>query len=101
MSATYWKVGLDEQYRSLRKSVFLKSLQVLMPEILMSDLTDPGAGVRAQAIDSNGNLLQDFAISETQNAIHVLSAPSPGATSSLAISDYIVDLAQKSFELVA
>ncbi|MEE2881982.1 MAG: L-2-hydroxyglutarate oxidase [Chloroflexota bacterium] len=101
MSATYWKVGLDEQYRSLRKSVFLKSLQVLMPEIQMSDLTDPGAGVRAQAIDSNGNLLQDFAISETQNAIHVLSAPSPGATSSLAISDYIVDLAQKSFELVA
>ena len=101
MSASYWKVGVDEQYRSLRKSVFLKSLQTLMPEIQMEDLAQPGGGVRAQAVDKNGNLLQDFAISETENAIHVLSAPSPGATSSLTISRYIVDKAEKSFELVA
>ena len=101
MSASYWKVGVDEQYRSLRKSVFLKSLQTLMPEIRMEDLSTPGGGVRAQAIDRKGNLLQDFAISETENAIHVLSAPSPGATSSLTISRYIVDMAKKSFELVA
>ena len=78
MSASYWKVGVDEQYRSMRKSVFLKSLQTLMPEIQMEDLSEPGGGVRAQAVDRNGNLLQDFAISETDNAIHVLSAPSPG-----------------------
>ncbi len=101
MSATYWKIGVDEQYRSLRKSVFLKSLQTLMPDIQMEDLAEPGGGVRAQAVDKSGNLLQDFAISETENAIHVLSAPSPGATSSLTISRYIVDMAQKSFELVA
>lgn len=101
MASTYWKTGFDEQYRSVRKSVFLKSLQTLMPEIQMDDLTEPGAGVRAQAIDKKGNLLQDFAISETQNAIHVLSAPSPGATSSLTISRYIVDMAQKSFGLAA
>ncbi|HBD83314.1 MAG TPA: L-2-hydroxyglutarate oxidase, partial [Dehalococcoidia bacterium] len=63
------------------------------------DLHQPGAGVRAQAVDRKGQLLQDFSIAETNNAIHVLNAPSPGATSSLAISRYIVDIAQKSFSL--
>jgi len=101
MSAKYWKVGMHEQYRSLVKGVFVKSLQKLMPEITGDDLGDPGAGVRAQVIDSNGGLLQDFAIEASANAIHVLSAPSPGATSSLTISEYIVDLAQESFDLSA
>ena len=101
MSAKYWKVGMHEQYRSLVKRVFVKSLQKLMPEITGDDLGDPGAGVRAQVIDSNGGLLQDFAIEASANAIHVLSAPSPGATSSLTISEYIVDLAQESFDLNA
>ena len=101
MSAKYWKVGMHEQYRSLVKGVFVKSLQKLMPEITGDDLGDPGAGVRAQLIDSNGGLLQDFAIEASANAIHVLSAPSPGATSSLTISEYIVDLAQESFDLNA
>ena len=97
MSLSHWKSGLDEQHRSLRKSLFLKSLQTLVPTIEMDDLSEPGAGVRAQAVDDNGNLLQDFAISETENAIHVLSAPSPGATSSLTISRYIVDMAVGAF----
>ena len=101
MSAKYWKVGMHEQYRSLVKGVFVKSLQKLMPEITGDDLGDPGAGVRAQVIDSNGGLLQDFAIEASANAIHVLSAPSPGATSSLTISEYIVDLAQESFDFSA
>ena len=101
MSAKYWKVGMHEQYRSLVKGVFVKSLQKLMPEITGNDFGDPGAGVRAQVIDSNGGLLQDFAIEASANAIHVLSAPSPGATSSLTISEYIVDLAQESFDLNA
>ena len=101
MSAKYWKVGMHEQYRSLVKGVFVKSLQKLMPEITGDDLGDPGAGVRAQVIDSNGGLLQDFAIEASANAVHVLSAPSPGATSSLTISEYIVDLAQESFDLNA
>ena len=99
MSLSHWKSGLDEQHRSLRKSLFLKSLQTLVPSIEMGDLSEPGAGVRAQAVDRNGNLLQDFAISETENAIHVLSAPSPGATSSLTISRYIVDMAVDAFGL--
>ena len=59
----------------------------------------PGAGVRAQAVDTAGNLVQDFSIAQTENAIHVVNAPSPGATSSLAISRYIVDLAKRSFDL--
>ena len=99
MSMSHWKSGLDEQHRSLRKSLFLKSLQTLVPSIEMDDLGEPGAGVRAQAVDYNGNLLQDFAIAETENAIHVLSAPSPGATSSLTISRYIVDMAVGAFGL--
>ncbi len=101
MSAKYWKVGFNEQYRSALKGVFVKSLQTLMPEITSEDLGEPGAGVRAQAVDTKGQLLQDFSIAETKNAIHVLNAPSPGATSSLSISRYIVDIAQKSFELKA
>ena len=77
----------------------MKSLQTLMPEITSNDLAEPGAGVRAQAVDKNGQLLQDFSIAETENAIHVINAPSPGATSSLSISRYIVDMANKSFGL--
>ncbi len=99
MSARNWRTGLSEQYRSINKNLFLKSLQYLVPDIKMSDLTAPGAGVRAQAVDQTGNLLQDFSIIEADNAIHVLSAPSPGATSSLTIGKHIVSLAQKNFEL--
>ena len=99
MSAANWKTGLSEQYRSLSKPTFLRSLQRLVPEIGMDDLAEPGAGVRAQAVDRSGKLLQDFSIVQTPGAIHVLSAPSPGATSSLTISRYIVDMATKSFGL--
>ena len=99
MAARYWKNGVREQYRSLVKSAFLRSLQRLVPEIRKGDLQERGAGVRAQAVDRNGALLQDFSIARTRRAIHVLNAPSPGATSSLAISRYIVDLARESFDL--
>ena len=101
MSMKYWKTGIDEQYRSLVKSVFVKSLQTLVPEITGDDLYAPGAGVRAQVVDDSGALLQDFSIAQTEGAIHVLSAPSPGATSSLSISRYIVDMAKDSFALAS
>ena len=97
MSLKYWTVGMKEQYRSLVKGSFVKSLQTLIPEITGKDLYSPGAGVRAQAVAKNGVLLQDFSIAETENAIHVLNAPSPGATASLTISKYIMDLMKKSF----
>ena len=101
MSATYWRSGISEQYRSMRKGSFLRSLQTMVPDTRMEDLTSPGAGVRAQAIDRKGNLVQDFAISQTEAAIHVLNAPSPGATSALTISRYIADMATKAFGLDA
>jgi L-2-hydroxyglutarate oxidase LhgO len=101
MSLTHWRTGFKEQYRSLFKSAFLRSLQALVPEVQMDDLTEPGAGVRAQAVDRYGNLLQDFEIAYSPNAIHVLNAPSPAATASLAISRRIVDQASEAFELAA
>jgi len=101
MSRVYWKTGIKEQYRSWAKGAFLRSLQALVPEVRMEDLTDPGAGVRAQAVSRKGELLDDFSIVQTRNSIHVLNAPSPGATACLAIGRYIVDLAKDTFDLAA
>ena len=92
MALKYWKIGLYEQYRSLNKKSFVRSLQNLVPEVTEDDLDNPDSGVRAQAIDRKGNLLQDFSIAQTKDAIHILNAPSPGASSSLAISNYVVNL---------
>ena len=86
----FWKVGAGEFYRSYSKKAFVKALQKLVPSVSESDLEKGGAGVRAQACDINGNLLDDFHIIESQNIFHVCNAPSPAATSSLAIGEYIV-----------
>ncbi len=99
MSLDSWKVGLWEMNRSLRKGVFLKSLQKLMPSLKKSDLAPGGSGVRAQAVHSDGTLLDDFRIDESATAVHVLNAPSPGATSSLVIGNYIADKAEANFSL--
>lgn len=99
MAKRYWKTGMGEMQRSFSKRAFTKALQKLMPELQESDLAPAGSGVRAQAVDRKGNLLDDFSIVETGDAIHVLNAPSPAATSSLAIADHIVGLASKSFGL--
>jgi L-2-hydroxyglutarate oxidase len=99
MALREWKTGMWEINRSLRKGVFVKSLQMLIPEVKADDLGEGGSGVRAQAVAPNGALLDDFRIEEAPNAVHVLNAPSPGATSSLVIGRYIVDMAEKSFSL--
>ncbi len=101
MGIREWKTGVWEINRSLRKGVFLESLQQLVPELKMSDLDGTGSGVRAQAVDNAGNLVDDFRIEESPGAIHVLNAPSPGATSSLVIGEYIADLAGRNFSLSA
>ena len=101
MSRAHWSTGIREQYRSLVKRVFLRSLQTLVPEIVMDDLSDQGSGVRAQAVARDGGLVQDFSIAQSWSAIHVLNAPSPGATASLAIGQHIARLARKSFGLAA
>lgn len=84
-----WKVGLSEFYRSLNKKAFVKELQKLIPEIIEEDLISGGAGVRAQACSKDGGLLDDFYIVEDKRVIHVCNAPSPAATASLSIGDYI------------
>lgn len=95
VASKYYKTGLGEMYRSFSKSAFTKALQVLIPEIQEADLIEGGAGVRAQACDRNGGLLDDFSIIQNKNSIHVLNAPSPAATSSLSIGKTIADLIQE------
>jgi len=96
--AKYWKTGLGEYYRSFSKSAFTKALQELIPEVQSSDLISGGAGVRAQACDRNGGLLDDFAITENERCIHVLNAPSPAATSALSIGETVTALIIKRFD---
>jgi (S)-2-hydroxyglutarate dehydrogenase len=93
VAAKYWKTGMGEMYRSFSKAAFTKALQKLIPEIQESDLTEGGAGVRAQACDREGGLVDDFLIIEDANVIHVCNAPSPAATSSLAIGETIAQKA--------
>lgn len=88
-----WLIGFNEINRSFRKSVFVKDLQKMIPEIKSEDLDAGGAGVRAQAIGYDGELIDDFAFEFTEKSIHVLNAPSPGATSSMVIGKYIANLA--------
>ena len=101
MAAKHWKTAYQEYYRSFSKGSFTRSLQRLVPEIEKHHLTGGGAGVRAQAVERNGFLVDDFRISQTENAIHVRNAPSPGATASLAISRGIVDMAEEAFGIQA
>lgn len=91
----YWRTGMGEMYRSYSKAAFTKALQKLLPEIKEEDLETGGAGVRAQACDRKGGLLDDFLILEERNAINVCNAPSPAATSSLSIGETVADLAMK------
>ena len=92
-----WKTGVSEINRSFRKKVFVKDLQKMIPEIKSSDVYSGGSGVRAQAISNDGKIIDDFAIEVKEKSIHVLNAPSPGATSSIVIGNYIADLALKHF----
>jgi L-2-hydroxyglutarate oxidase len=87
--ARHPKMSWAELRRSFSKRLFSESLQRLVPEIQVADLETGGAGVRAQALTPDGELLQDFLIIARPNALHVLNAPSPGATAALAIGDYI------------
>lgn len=90
--AKYGKTGMGEMHRSLSKSAFTKALQKLLPEIQENDLVPGGSGVRAQACDRNGGLIDDFDIVKNGNIIHVRNAPSPAATSCLSIGNTISEL---------
>ncbi len=91
----YWRTGFGEMYRSYSKAAFVKALQKLLPEITTNDLEPGGAGVRAQACDRTGGLVDDFMILEDKFVINVCNAPSPAATSSLSIGKTVAGLASK------
>lgn len=99
MAGKYWQTGFGELYRSLSKHAFVRALQKLLPEITEQDLIAGGSGVRAQAVSVSGALVDDFVIRQSRGAIHVLNAPSPGATASLAIGQKIAEMAAKTFDL--
>ncbi len=99
MARKYWRTGIGEMYRSYSKSAFLKALQRLLPELQERDLQPGGSGVRAQAIAANGALVDDFVITAAGNTLHVLNAPSPGATASLAIGQMILEKMTQAFHL--
>ena len=86
----YFSTGLSEMYRSLNKDVFLKEILKYIPDITKEDLTPRIAGVRAQAVGKDGSLIDDFVFEKMEQSLHVLNAPSPAATASLAIGEHIV-----------
>jgi L-2-hydroxyglutarate oxidase len=93
MARRYWRTGLYEVWRSLYKREFVAALRRLVPDLRPEDVARGGSGVRAQAVTPQGQLVDDFSIVATQAAIHVLNAPSPAATASLAIGRHIAGLA--------
>jgi (S)-2-hydroxyglutarate dehydrogenase len=98
MVAKHWRSGLDEFRRSFSKAAFLRSLQRLVPELREQDLAPGDSGVRAQAINRDGTLVDDFRFVSSGKMLHVLNVPSPAATASLLIGRMIVDVAQPQFQ---
>ncbi|MGN6564055.1 MAG: L-2-hydroxyglutarate oxidase [Thermomicrobiales bacterium] len=99
LAMKYWRTGLDEMYRDFSKSGFLKSLQRYMPTLRAEDMVPGPSGVRAQALGTDGALVDDFIINHEGGTLHVRNAPSPAATSSLAIGDLIADTVDEAFAL--
>ena len=91
MAGKYWRSGWEEMYRSWSKKAFTGALRKLLPELIQEDICAAGAGVRAQAVDQQGKLLDDFHFVDGERAVHVCNVPSPAATASLKIADVIVD----------
>jgi L-2-hydroxyglutarate oxidase len=90
---------MGELHRSFSKRAFLHALRRLMPELQLGDLLPGNAGVRAQAVDADGKLVDDFRISIAPRMVHVLNAPSPAATASIAIGRHIADQAVEALNL--
>lgn len=101
MAGRFWKTGMSEMHRSFSKRAFVGALRKLIPSLRLDDVTRSGAGVRAQAVEADGLLVDDFRIVEAERMVHVLNAPSPGATASISIGHTIADIAAKNFGLAA
>jgi len=98
LAARFWRIGVYEVRRSLSKAVFVRDLRELVPEIRPADVHRSGSGVRAQAVDAQGGLVDDFHIVRSERAIHVLNAPSPGATASISIGERIAAMAAEGLD---
>jgi len=99
LAAMHWRYGMGEFHRSWSKHAFLSALQRLIPEVTPADLMPGGSGVRAQALNRDGSLVDDFHIVHCRNMLHVLNVPSPAATASLPIGRTLVEMAQQRFGL--
>jgi L-2-hydroxyglutarate oxidase len=99
MARKYWRTGFGEMYRSFNKAAFLKALQRLLPALTLDDLHPGGCGIRAQAMEPSGAMVDDFRIIDKGQMIHVLNAPSPAATASIAIGRHIASVAAQSWKL--
>ena len=89
LASRYFGTGIGEMYRSLRRKKFLAEINKFVKDVYLEDLESKNSGVRAQAVDKKGNLIDDFYFLEGSNSLHVINAPSPAATASLAIAEYI------------
>jgi L-2-hydroxyglutarate oxidase LhgO len=98
MGLRHWRIGVGEMWRASRRSSFVAALRRYVPEITADDLLPGPAGVRAQAVASDGTLVDDFVFAESARQLHVLNAPSPAATSSLAIGSVIADRVLSGFD---
>jgi L-2-hydroxyglutarate oxidase len=101
LALKHWRKGMDEMARSFSARAFLKSLQKLVPELRLHDVTRSRTGVRAQALDAEGNLVEDYVVMHQEKMIHILNAPSPAATSCLSIGEYIAGLAEEKLNMVS
>jgi L-2-hydroxyglutarate oxidase LhgO len=99
LAMKYWKTGAEEMYRDLVRSAYVQALQRYIPELQPDDCLPGPSGVRAQAMAADGSLVDDFVFEGTDGVVHVRNAPSPAATSSLAIGKYIADDAERRFSL--
>ena len=97
MLANWWRTGVTEVTHAALRSAFVRAAARYVPELQLSDVEPSFAGVRAQALGRDGRLVDDFVFSRTDRALHVRNAPSPAATSSLAIARHIADEAQRAF----
>ncbi|WP_460368002.1 FAD-dependent oxidoreductase, partial [Actinocorallia lasiicapitis] len=95
LAGRHWRTGVKELYGSLSKRAFVREARTFVPELAAGDVLPAPAGVRAQAVDSDGSLVDDFRLGRIGPVLTVRNAPSPGATSSLAIAEHVVDLLLK------
>ncbi len=99
LARRYWRTGAQEVWRDVSKAAFVKQLQRYVPEVRPDQLSFGPSGVRAQAVGVDGAMVDDFTLASTPTSLHVLNAPSPAATASLAIAHRIVDQAEQTLDL--